>query len=264
MRVLVTGGNAGIGYFAAEQLASAGAEVVIGSRDPAKAEAAKTAIRSRVAGAKVEHVRLDLADLASVGAVDPGDARRRRLQRRGHARPPAAPRDAGRPRADVRHQPPRPLRAGRPAAAAAGARRAHRHYGQLRGEVREARLRRPSERTRLRPEARVRALEAGPDALRARTRPAAARSRLETAQRGRPSRRRARLADAVAAARARPHRGRSGCAASRPGSPCRARTPARGPPSARCSARTSPAVSCGARACSACAAAPASRSAGRT
>ncbi|WP_329045450.1 SDR family NAD(P)-dependent oxidoreductase [Amycolatopsis sp. NBC_01488] len=73
MRVLVTGGNAGIGYFAAEQLASAGAEVVIGSRDPAKAEAAKTAIRSRVAGAKVEHVRLDLADLASVGAVDPGE-----------------------------------------------------------------------------------------------------------------------------------------------------------------------------------------------
>ncbi|MEV7038190.1 SDR family NAD(P)-dependent oxidoreductase [Amycolatopsis sp. NPDC051061] len=73
MRVLVTGGNAGIGYFAAEQLASAGAEVVIGSRDPAKAEAARTAIRSRVAGAKVEHVRLDLADLASLEAVDPGE-----------------------------------------------------------------------------------------------------------------------------------------------------------------------------------------------
>jgi NAD(P)-dependent dehydrogenase (short-subunit alcohol dehydrogenase family) len=72
MRVLVTGGNAGIGYFAAEQLASAGAEVVIGSRDPAKAEAARTAIRSQVAGAKVEHVRLDLADLASLEAVDPG------------------------------------------------------------------------------------------------------------------------------------------------------------------------------------------------
>jgi NAD(P)-dependent dehydrogenase (short-subunit alcohol dehydrogenase family) len=73
MRVLVTGGNAGIGYFAAEQLASAGAEVVIGSRDPAKAEAAAAAIRSQVAGAKVTHVRLDLADLASLGAVDPGE-----------------------------------------------------------------------------------------------------------------------------------------------------------------------------------------------
>ncbi|MDT7797761.1 MAG: hypothetical protein QOI78_1194 [Actinomycetota bacterium] len=73
MRVLVTGGNAGIGYFAAEQLASAGAEVVIGSRDPAKAEAARAAIRSQVSGAKVEYVRLDLADLASLEAVDPGE-----------------------------------------------------------------------------------------------------------------------------------------------------------------------------------------------
>ncbi|MFB9684930.1 SDR family NAD(P)-dependent oxidoreductase [Amycolatopsis plumensis] len=74
MRVLVTGGNAGIGYFAAEQLASAGADVVIGSRDPAKAQAATASIRSRVAGAKVGHVRLDLADLASlepdVGVLD--------------------------------------------------------------------------------------------------------------------------------------------------------------------------------------------------
>jgi NAD(P)-dependent dehydrogenase (short-subunit alcohol dehydrogenase family) len=73
MRVLVTGGNAGIGYFAAEQLASAGAEVVIGSRDPVKAQAARAAIRSQIAGAKVEYVRLDLADLASLEAVDPGD-----------------------------------------------------------------------------------------------------------------------------------------------------------------------------------------------
>ncbi|MEV4151304.1 SDR family NAD(P)-dependent oxidoreductase [Amycolatopsis sp. NPDC049691] len=72
MRVLVTGGNAGIGYFVAEQLASAGAEVVIGSRDPAKAEIAGTAIRSRVAGARVTHVRLDLADLAQVATVEPG------------------------------------------------------------------------------------------------------------------------------------------------------------------------------------------------
>ena len=73
MRVLVTGGNAGIGYFAAEQLASAGAEVVIGSRDPAKAEAALASIRSQVAGAKVRHVRIDLADLASLEAVDTGE-----------------------------------------------------------------------------------------------------------------------------------------------------------------------------------------------
>jgi len=66
MRVLVTGGNAGIGYFAAEQLASAGAEVVIGGRDPAKAEGAAASIRTQVAGARVRHIRLDLADLASL------------------------------------------------------------------------------------------------------------------------------------------------------------------------------------------------------
>ncbi|WP_326951057.1 SDR family NAD(P)-dependent oxidoreductase [Amycolatopsis sp. NBC_01307] len=77
MHVLVTGGNAGIGYFAAEQLASAGAEVTIGSRDAAKADAAAASIRSHVSGAKIRHVRLDLADLASlepvvnaVGALD--------------------------------------------------------------------------------------------------------------------------------------------------------------------------------------------------
>lgn len=74
MRVLVTGGNAGIGYFAAEQLASAGAAVVIGSRDPGKAQAATESIRSRVSGAKVGHIRLDLADLGSltpdVGELD--------------------------------------------------------------------------------------------------------------------------------------------------------------------------------------------------
>jgi NAD(P)-dependent dehydrogenase (short-subunit alcohol dehydrogenase family) len=69
MHVLVTGGNAGIGYFAAEQLASAGAEVTIGSRDPVKAEAAAASIRSQVSGAKIRHVRLDLADLGSLEPV---------------------------------------------------------------------------------------------------------------------------------------------------------------------------------------------------
>ncbi|GAB1331464.1 SDR family NAD(P)-dependent oxidoreductase [Streptomyces sennicomposti] len=68
---LITGGNAGIGYFAAEQLAATGAVVVLGSRDPAKAEAAMGSIRSRVPGARVRHLRLDLADLSSLKtAVD--------------------------------------------------------------------------------------------------------------------------------------------------------------------------------------------------
>ncbi|MFJ4414584.1 SDR family NAD(P)-dependent oxidoreductase [Streptomyces sp. NPDC088925] len=64
--VLITGGNAGIGYFAAEQLAATGALVVLGSRDGAKAEAAMTSIRSRVPGARVRHLELDLADLSSL------------------------------------------------------------------------------------------------------------------------------------------------------------------------------------------------------
>ncbi|PKV90030.1 SDR family NAD(P)-dependent oxidoreductase [Streptomyces sp. TLI_146] len=66
---LVTGGNAGIGYFVAEQLSATGATVVLGSRDPAKAERATASIRGRVAGARVRAVRLDLADLPSLRAV---------------------------------------------------------------------------------------------------------------------------------------------------------------------------------------------------
>ncbi|MFJ1706323.1 SDR family NAD(P)-dependent oxidoreductase [Kitasatospora sp. NPDC088346] len=65
---LVTGGNAGIGYFVAEQLAGTGATVVLGSRDRAKAEAALAAIGARVPDARVRHVPLDLADLASLPA----------------------------------------------------------------------------------------------------------------------------------------------------------------------------------------------------
>lgn len=66
---LVTGGNAGIGYFVAEQLSATGATVVLGSRDPAKAEAAMASIRAHVPGALVRAVRLDLADLSSLEAA---------------------------------------------------------------------------------------------------------------------------------------------------------------------------------------------------
>ncbi|MET9843041.1 SDR family NAD(P)-dependent oxidoreductase [Streptomyces ossamyceticus] len=72
--VLVTGGNAGIGYFVAEQLATTGAVVVLGSRDAAKADAAMASIRTRVPGARLRHLPLDLADLSSletaVGGLD--------------------------------------------------------------------------------------------------------------------------------------------------------------------------------------------------
>ncbi|GAA3178597.1 MULTISPECIES: SDR family NAD(P)-dependent oxidoreductase [Streptomyces] len=66
---LVTGGNAGIGYFVAEQLSATGATVVLGSRNPAKAGVAAASIRSRVPGARVRSVRLDLAGLSSLAAA---------------------------------------------------------------------------------------------------------------------------------------------------------------------------------------------------
>jgi NAD(P)-dependent dehydrogenase (short-subunit alcohol dehydrogenase family) len=66
---LVTGGNTGIGYFVAEQLAATGATVLIGSRTRTKAEAAMTAIRAHVPDAHLGHVPLDLADLDSLKAT---------------------------------------------------------------------------------------------------------------------------------------------------------------------------------------------------
>jgi len=64
--VVVTGGNAGIGYFTSEQLAGAGARVLIAARSADKADLAIRSIRERFPDADVGHVRLDLTSLASV------------------------------------------------------------------------------------------------------------------------------------------------------------------------------------------------------
>jgi NAD(P)-dependent dehydrogenase (short-subunit alcohol dehydrogenase family) len=64
--VVVTGGNAGIGYFVSEQLADAGAHVVIAARSAEKAQLAISSIRSRVQDASLSYVPLDLASLTSV------------------------------------------------------------------------------------------------------------------------------------------------------------------------------------------------------
>lgn len=64
MRVVVTGGNRGVGYFVAENLAAQGARVTIASRAPATAAIAS--IREHVPTAVVDEVRLDLASLESV------------------------------------------------------------------------------------------------------------------------------------------------------------------------------------------------------
>lgn len=63
---VVTGSTAGIGYFAAEQLAAAGADVVLASRSSSKLGAAREAILARVPGASVSSVVMDLASLDSV------------------------------------------------------------------------------------------------------------------------------------------------------------------------------------------------------
>jgi NAD(P)-dependent dehydrogenase (short-subunit alcohol dehydrogenase family) len=63
---VVTGGNAGIGYFTSEQLAGAGARVVLASRSPDRAAVAAESIRSQVPGADVGFVELDLTSLAGV------------------------------------------------------------------------------------------------------------------------------------------------------------------------------------------------------
>ena len=65
-RVLITGANSGIGYYAALELARTGAQVLLGCRDRARGEEAAARIRSEVAGAKVEIALIDLASLASV------------------------------------------------------------------------------------------------------------------------------------------------------------------------------------------------------
>jgi NAD(P)-dependent dehydrogenase (short-subunit alcohol dehydrogenase family) len=63
---VVTGGSSGIGYFICEQLADAGATVVIAARNEAKADAAIAAIRSRVPGADIRFVLLDLGSFESI------------------------------------------------------------------------------------------------------------------------------------------------------------------------------------------------------
>jgi NAD(P)-dependent dehydrogenase (short-subunit alcohol dehydrogenase family) len=65
-RAVVTGANSGLGLVVAEELARAGAEVILACRDVKRGAAAVGAISTRVPGALLETRRLDLADLGSV------------------------------------------------------------------------------------------------------------------------------------------------------------------------------------------------------
>ena len=63
---VVTGANNGLGLVTAQELARAGARVVMACRNLEKADAAAAGIRSAVPGAQVEVVELDLSRLESV------------------------------------------------------------------------------------------------------------------------------------------------------------------------------------------------------
>src|SRR5438105_4452074 len=65
-RVVITGANSGIGYFAALELARNGAEVVMACRDQMKGAAALAALRAQVPNATAEVAALDVASLASI------------------------------------------------------------------------------------------------------------------------------------------------------------------------------------------------------
>lgn len=67
--ILVTGANAGIGYWCVEQLAARGARVLLGCRSTERAARAAAAVRAQVPGADVRVVTLDLGSLASVAAA---------------------------------------------------------------------------------------------------------------------------------------------------------------------------------------------------
>ena len=72
-RFLITGSNAGLGYFSAEQLAAAGATVIMTGRSPNRLAAARAAVNRRVpdaaADGRVQTLLLDTSNFGSVRAA---------------------------------------------------------------------------------------------------------------------------------------------------------------------------------------------------
>ncbi|MEF2975650.1 oxidoreductase [Subtercola sp. YIM 133946] len=65
-RIVITGGNAGLGYWAAEFLARRGATIVLAARNEQRATSAIASILSRAPRGDVSWLKLDVADLGSV------------------------------------------------------------------------------------------------------------------------------------------------------------------------------------------------------
>lgn len=66
---LVTGSNAGLGYFASEQLVRAGANVLMSGRHPNRLSAARAAIRRRVPDAAADATEPLILDTSNLGSV---------------------------------------------------------------------------------------------------------------------------------------------------------------------------------------------------
>ena len=64
--VIITGANSGIGFEAARELARKGAEVVLASRNPEKAEKALTELKAELPDGIQAFIPLDLASLDSI------------------------------------------------------------------------------------------------------------------------------------------------------------------------------------------------------
>ncbi|WP_404444367.1 SDR family NAD(P)-dependent oxidoreductase [Microbacterium marinum] len=68
-RYLVTGSNAGLGFFSCLQLAGAGAHVIMSGRNPTRLSRARAAIVAQVPDADLETLALDTSNLGSVRAA---------------------------------------------------------------------------------------------------------------------------------------------------------------------------------------------------
>ncbi len=77
-RVLITGANSGIGYYAALELARKGADVVLACRDERRGAQALAAIAANSPGAKPELALVDLASLSSIRAFAQKELAQRR------------------------------------------------------------------------------------------------------------------------------------------------------------------------------------------